>query len=162
MAVKRVPVTIGDLAYIPLTKGYVAVIDAADLPLVAHLNWSVINVRLGQPRARSGRDCLFMHRLIACPGPGQVVDHANGDTLDNRRANLRVCSYSQNSANSRRPTHNKSGIKGVGWMKSERKWRARIQVEGKDMHLGFFETKEEAAWAYFDAAKRHFGEFARQ
>jgi len=92
--------------------------------------------------------------------PNNQVDHVNGDPADNRISNLRECRQSQNNANMRKPTHNKSGFKGVAKAKAN-KWRAQIQVNRKQIFLGLFITKELAHTAYLDAARRYFGEFAR-
>jgi hypothetical protein len=93
-----------------------------------------------------------MHRLIMGAGPGQRIDHRNGDGLDNRRSNLRPTTNALNQANRRR-IRSKSGFKGVSWdsTKRERPWRAHITVNGRMKFLGAFATPEEAARAY-DAA----------
>jgi len=99
---------------------------------------------------------------------GELADHINGDKLDNRRENLRLATRSQNEMNKRKrvftqkPTS--SSYKGVSWMKSRNKWRAVIQVNGKQKSLGTFpgtpEGEREAAKAYNKAAEIHYGEFA--
>lgn len=107
-----------------------------------------------------------MHRLImeSICGPlqnGMAVDHIDGDGLNNRRSNLRICNHLQNMQNQLRRTDNLSGFKGVSWKKSSSKWLARITVDKKVIHLGLFGDKLEAARAYNAAALKHFGEFAR-
>lgn len=101
---------------------------------------------------------ITMHRLIMNPPRNMQVDHINGDRLDNRRENLRICTQSQNCTN-RASVKSKSGYKGVS--KHWNKWRAVIKVNQKKIHLGLFDTKEEAALAYNKAAKVYFGDFAR-
>lgn len=91
--------------------------------------------------------------------PDGNLDHANGDKSDNRISNLRIASYQQNNANRRGWRKSISGVKGVS-MKNGR-WFAQIMVNRKNIHLGYFETVEAAGKAYADAAKMHFGEFAR-
>jgi hypothetical protein len=92
-----------------------------------------------------------------------LVDHVNGDGLDNRRANLRVATRAENQRNTRgRPQHRASMHKGVALCagKRVRPWRATIQIDGHQVHLGYFGEEEDAARAYNAAALLHFGEFA--
>lgn len=89
------------------------------------------------------------------------IDHVNGVKDDNRLSNLRECTIAENNQNRRRKKNNKSGHKGVSWHSYNKRWRSQITVQGKDTHLGYFLTKEEAADAYNDAALQHHGEFAR-
>jgi hypothetical protein len=93
--------------------------------------------------------------------PADDIDHINGEPTDNRIANLREATRSQNQANSRIRKDNSSGSKGVIWERRRQKWEAQIRVNGKRRHLGYFTCKEEAARAYAAAAKQAFGEFAR-
>jgi len=93
--------------------------------------------------------------------PPHDIDHANMDRADNRWCNLRYASRSQNKANMRARQGNTSGSKGVCWKMSHRKWMATICIDGKRHHLGYRDTKEEAAALYAAAAEQHFGEFAR-
>ena len=72
------------------------------------------------------------------------IDHINGNTFDNRIENLRECSASENQRNRKRNKSNTSGVKGVNWCKQKRKWRARINVDGKEIHVGFFDSLEQA------------------
>lgn len=96
------------------------------------------------------------------PPQDVLVDHRNGDSLDNRRANLRLCSYSQNTANSAIRRDNTSGRKGVSFQSGRKKpWIAKIQVEGRERYLGHYSTAEEAGEAYRIGAIEAFGEFAR-
>jgi hypothetical protein len=93
--------------------------------------------------------------------PKEDIDHKNGNSADNRWVNLREATVSQNLANQRIRSNNTSGFKGVTWDKAKRKWAAQIRVKGRHIHIGRFASAEEAHSAYCDAAKRHFGEFAR-
>ena len=99
-----------------------------------------------------------MHNVIA--GAPQV-DHVNGDGLDNRRANLRPASTAQNARNRSRPSTNRSGFKGVSWVRDRGHWRAGIKVDGRSLNLGSFADPVEAAKAYDEAARRLHGKFAR-
>jgi len=91
--------------------------------------------------------------------PPNQIDHINGKTDDNRWSNLRICTQSQNKANSGKHKNNTSGYKGVCWRKDNKKWTAGICHEGKRFHLGFFDDKEDAAMAYNKAAVELHGEF---
>ena len=104
---------------------------------------------------------IYLHRLITNAEPGQIVDHINRDGLDNRRANLRLCSRSQNNGNRHRNQNNTSGFKGVSWCQKRRAWTACISRDSRTLHLGSFETPEEAHSAYCSAALEYFGDFAR-
>lgn len=162
----------GQLAYVTLTKGYAAVIDAADVPLVEGFNWTAMvkKRRDGEPRSvyatrndRSGQKqrSVLLHRVIAGTPEGMDTDHIDGDGLNNRRSNLRHATTSQNIQNQRIAMHNTSGVKGVHWFKRDEKWRAEIQTHGKTRHLGLFETIEAAAAAYARASAELHGAFGR-
>jgi hypothetical protein len=101
-----------------------------------------------------------MHRSIMNPAPGLVVDHINGDGLDNRKANLRIATVSQNLANRSAQTNSKSGIKGVSWSKQNKKWMVQIKKDMKRIHIGFYPTIEDATRAFEYASKLLFGQFA--
>jgi hypothetical protein len=105
----------------------------------------------------------FAHRLVwlyvhGDPVP-DCIDHIDGNPINNRFSNLRASTKAQNCANQRLRDENRSGVKGVG--RSHGRWRARIMVNFKDHHLGYFDTLEEAAKARFDAAVRLHGAFAK-
>ncbi len=142
---------------IPLSKGHYALVDDEDFELVNQWKWSY------HSRGYASRDGhrVLMHRLVLKAPAGIPVDHKNGDKLDNRRSNLRLCTPSGNSANSRRSTRNTSGFRGVYWHKGAEKWMAYINVRGQRKHLGLFVDVREAAEAYNKAALTFFGDFAR-
>ena len=152
---------------IQLTKGKVALVDDADFEWLNQWKWTANEV--GRRYYAIRRDWSFpkgktilMHRLITGASKEFVVDHIDGNTLNNRRSNLRVCSNAQNLANSRTDwTTNKAGYKGVCWKKKERKYSAQITVNYTAIHLGYFTDPIEAAKAYDKAARKHFGEFAK-
>lgn len=100
-----------------------------------------------------------MHRLIIGAKRGQMVDHKDGNGLNNTLSNLRLCSHIQNCMNSA-SRGNKTGYKGVTLLHSG-KFVAGIKHNGKTIHLGTFILVKDAALAYDDAARKYFGEFAR-
>ena len=85
-----------------------------------------------------------LHSMIAGTPEGMETDHINGDTLDNRRQNLRVCTNSENQMNRGKPKNNTSGLKGVSFHKSTKKYQAYIYRDGRQIHLGVFDILEEA------------------
>lgn len=110
-------------------------------------------------RAGGKRRTVRLHRLITGALAGDIVDHVNGNGLDNRRENLRICTPAENARNRRRWERAPTEFKGI--TRRRGKWRAQICVDGRVRTIGEFKTAEEAARAYDAAARTHFGEFAR-
>ena len=103
---------------IPLSQGQFSLVDDEDFDILSKFKWYYSKGRnTNYAIAANNRKLIRMHRLIMNPKKGFVIDHINGDGLDNRRENLRICSYSHNSMNSALKKGNKSGIKGVFWSK---------------------------------------------
>lgn len=115
-------------------------------------------IKLGEKQS-----AILIHRFILNlkKGDGQQVDHINGNGLDNRLVNLRICTHQQNQCNSGLQKNNTSGYKGVHWRKDCSKWYCCIYLNGKPIYLGRFECKIEAAKVYNEAAVKYYGEFAR-
>lgn len=139
-----------------------ALIDHADLPLIEGQTWDPLRRGNGKIYARSRQQPhVLMHRVILGAADGDVVDHVNGNGLDNRRCNIRICSSGQNSQNSKAHRDSLSGFKGITWDKWKQGWKARISCDKRTVVLGLFPTAAEAAHAYDEAARRLHGEFAR-
>jgi hypothetical protein len=156
----------GDTAFVPLTRGFEALIDAADAPLISRWSWHVILSRKTQYAVLTLRDkgeriAFSMHRLLISAPRGVYVDHINGNGLDNRRSNLRLCSNVQNSYNAGLRKDNTSGFKGVAFHKTSGKWQAFIKVDGRRLCLGTFIDKDDARQAYQQASSNFHGEFGR-
>lgn len=154
----------GDVAYVQLTQGYEAIIDAVDVPLVRGRNWYALRNRNAvyaatTVRQADGREkTIYMHTVLS--GFGQT-DHKDRDGLNNRRANLRDATDSQNAMNRRRQANNSTGFKGVSLHKRIGLYQARISANRTRIHLGYFETPQMAHAAYLAAAKKIHGEFGR-
>lgn len=144
---------------ITLSQGKVALVDDANFDLVIPFRWHAVKIK--DAYYARDNDGTYMHRLIMGAGPGEEVDHRDGDGLNNQRFNLRRCTHLQNLRNTRIQTNGSSKYKGVGWRPEKKKWRARIMVNGQDICLGHFNDELAAAMAYDKAAKVYFGEFAR-
>jgi hypothetical protein len=152
----------GPIARIVLPSGHVVLFDEIDRSLVEAHHWCA-DVAKHTVYARSGgqgRKTIRMHRLILAAPEGVLVDHINGNGLDNRRANLRLASRTQNGANARLSQRNTSGFKGVTWRTDLNRWQAYIKIGKKREHLGYFITAEAAAAAYDRRAGQVWGEFA--
>lgn len=156
----------GDLAYVPLTQGYEALIDAADVALVAGRNWTA-HVRQhtvyakGTSVVNGRRVVIYMHRVIVGAPVEMSVDHCDSNGLNNRKCNLRLATHAQNMRN-RRPTKGLSSpLKGVRLHKRTGQWRASITLERKVYHLGLFDTEADAHAAYADASRVMHGTFGR-
>lgn len=166
MKIARPVIIDGGFAYITLTRGQHAIIDLCDLPLVDGYNWYAVKksntfYAARTHRANGCKKIIHMHRVICGDDVSDSIDHINGNGLDNTRKNLRPCSNKENCRNQGLRSNNKSGIKGVGWQKREKKWRARIDVDGKCISLGYYSDIADAEKAYEQAAIKYFGDFAR-
>ena len=137
---------------IPLTRGQSAIIDLADSPVVSGRSWQA-QFRSDGKGFCAVSDGLRMSRLLTNPSKDQIVDHINGDGLDNRRANLRLGSQSQNCVN--RKTTPGPYLRGARPKKN--KWQAYIKYRGHQKSLGYFRTEREAHVAYLDAGRKLHG-----
>ena len=152
---------------IELSQGMVALVDDNDYEELAQHRWyahregRTYYARRHGPMAGGTWPTIRMHREIIDAPHGIQVDHINGDGLDNRRDNLRIATNLQNGANR---THKQRGrtsrFLGVDWYSRLGKWRARIMINYKDTHLGYFDREVDAALAYNEAALQLHGEYA--
>lgn len=168
--VKRHKVTQPDdpaIRYIALTQGQVTTVDADLYDHLIQWNWFAVWDHTTQSFYATRKAIvdgkrinLGMHAAIVQPAKGFLPDHANGDSLDNRRLNLRPATPTQNCQNSRLRADNTSGFKGVV-QRSPTRWAARISIDGKQKHLGYRGSPELASALYCEAAAEVAGEFAR-
>ena len=162
---RHVPVQPLDQSYrlIPLTQGQNAIVDASDFEWLSQWNWQVQKgwktlyaVRHDKTLPTKQTKVNMHCEIIGFKG----CDHVNRNGLDNRRENLRAATVNQQSYNMSTYNTNKSGFRGVFYVKRSRKWLACIKADGKRIHIGFFESKLEAAIEYNKAAMKYHGEFA--
>ena len=147
---------------IPLGNGKSCKVDASDYEHLGKFNWYLDKAGSKEYAARAGAGRpVRMHRQIASPGPGLEVDHKNGDTLDNRRCNLRVCTRTQNNGNRKKSKRGSSRYKGVWWECGNQRWCAALGIRQQRIWCGRHKDEKDAAIAYDRAAKEYFGEFAR-
>lgn len=144
---------------IQLTQGKVALVDDVDYEALSKFSWCLHcdGYAFGWVNGKH----ILMHRFIVNLNEKQEIDHINGNRLDNQRINLRICTHSQNQCNSKVHCDNSSGYKGSYWDKYKRKWMSCITVDQKNHHLGYYDTPEDAAHVYDEAAVKFHGEFAR-
>lgn len=163
MSVKANDIQIGGLdpCSIVLSRGEYAIVDLQDYELLSTVEWSCVvpNGTHKYAVRMDGSKYVYMHRVIMDSPPDLLVDHINGNTLDNRRCNLRLATKSQNSINSSKSC-GVSQYKGV-WFRSRKKpWVAEIHKDGIKYHLGSYSSENEAALAYNKKAVELFGDFA--
>lgn len=158
------------MSKISLTQDKLALVPDGDYGWLSAVRWYAARDLTtqsfyAQRNAPTGRDhpryrTLKMHNAIwehhnGLIPAGRTVDHVNRDTLDNRLSNLRLATPSQQQQNKGLFKNNTSGHRGVGWHKGCEKWQARIGVDGKRIHLGYFDDKDDADRAYDDVAMVH-------
>mgnify|MGYP001616685408 CR=1 FL=1 len=151
---------------IPLTQGKFAIVDDEDFEYLNQHKWHACKrpttwYAIRNIHKPDGKQTMIrMHREILKPPSGLETDHKDGNGLNNRRYNLRVATCSQNQQNRRKIRGRTSRFKGVYLRRYNAKWGVAITVKRKTLHLGTFVSETQAAQAYDQAARTHFGEFA--
>lgn len=157
---------------IPLTQGQFAIVDAADYAWLMQWKWFARYDTRGkrfyamtQGKYFGQRRSVAMHRILLNVNDPKVhIDHRDGDSLNNTRENLRHATPQQNQANRHKQKNNTTGFRGVRFKKEKKytkPWQARIGINCRVAHIGFFATAKEAALAYDQKAIEVYGDFAQ-
>lgn len=154
---------------IPLTQGQFSIVDDEDFEELNKQKWHAHRGRDGNGKfyaIRSYREngkskSIKMHRKLMNAPKESEIDHINGNTLDNRKINLRLCSRNQNGYNKVYYKNNKTGAKGVKFTKDGKSFEVTITINGKNTYIGTYKNLNLAARAYDEAAKKYHGEFAK-
>lgn len=148
-----------------LTKGKVAFVDDEDFEHLNQWKWNADKVGCNYYAKRTyikadlTRGSIYMHRVVMKAEKGEIIDHKDGNGLNNQKNNTRKCTSSQNNTN--KQGRGLSKYRGVCWNKDRNKWKSQIFVNKKEIFLGLFKDEIEAAIAYNKSALIHHGEFAR-
>jgi len=151
---------------IQLTQGQVALVDDEDYEWLNSFKWYAHKIgntfyAARHIRVNGKQKHQHMHQLIMGDNPLKLmIDHRDGNGLNNQRSNLRFCTHQENQMNQRPRKNSSSVYKGVCWFKRDHKWMAQIRIYGKLIYLGCFDHEEDAAKAYDEVVIKHFGEFA--
>lgn len=151
---------------IELTQGNSVLVDSEDFDQLNQFKWHVKKHGKLRYAARTllrkdGHGTVRMHCVIMKVPIGMEVDHKNGNGLDNRKKNLRLCTRAENSRNRGKSKNNTSGYKGVFYHIKARKWIAQIVCNRRKIYLGIFNDKKQAYVAYVKACDKYHGEYAR-
>lgn len=166
---------------IALSRGYVAIIDDEDFEKVSQYKWHAsqhekkiyakrkrwipdesITTKQGKYVKKGYYKTIALHRVILDAPDDMEVDHINGNPLDCRKINLRVCSHEQNMWNLKGRSDSKSGYRGITWDKQTQKWRATLTYKKQFINIGRFDNLDDAIKAHQEKAKELFGEFTPQ
>lgn len=148
---------------IPLTRGYVALVDDEDYERVSRLKWHVKQQGNNDTVYAAHTDpktykTIRLHRFVLDAQDHEVIDHRSGDGLDCTRSNLRRCTSAQNQQNRRKSKNSTASVMGIS--RSGNRWKAEIRANHKRIYLGSFDTQEAAGEAYRKASIEHHGEFS--
>lgn len=157
---------LSDHALVDLTQGQVAQVDIDDVARLSMYTWRAVKLGRGKLYAAAWtnppgepRKAHLLHRFLLNAPAEMQVDHIDGDGLNCRRANLRLATNTQNQWNVGLTARNSSGFKGVRQIRG--RWRAQIGFNGKQLHIGYFATAEQAHQAYIAMSEQLHGEFSR-
>jgi hypothetical protein len=146
------------------SKNEEIIVDDEDYDYLSKFNWNCYYFyarTFKRPKETNKLVGFCMHNMIMKISSKTVfVDHINGNTLDNRKENLRLCSPTENCYNKKRSKNNTTGFKGVVYHKRDKKFQATVKFKGKTIYLGYFNTAEEAGEAYDKKALELFGEYS--
>lgn len=158
---------------IKLTQGKYAIVDDEDFAWLNQWKWFVVECSnkfyagrhqwIGVINKKKVSKRIYMHREVLQAKKGSEIDHKDGNSLNNQKLNLRIATRSQNAMNRGKQINNKTGFKGVTLLKDQprnKKYLSTIRINQRNICLGVFLTKEDAAQTYNEAAKKYFGEFA--
>jgi hypothetical protein len=149
-----------------LTQGKVAIVDNEDYDYLNQFKWYASNkngkfyVARTIRVSKNKKNYILMHRFIMKPDKGMVIDHLDGNPLNNKKNNLRICTHAENMRNSKININNKSGYKGVSYQENRNNYRASIKFNNKTINIGDFIDPIDAARAYNAAALKYHREFA--
>lgn len=150
----------GDTAVLYTSKGTSFVIDTEDLLEVLSVTWNISKDGYVRGHLKNNRG-VTLHRFVMGVTDKHIcVDHINHDKSDNRKSNLRVCTYSQNNMNRYTGSSNSSGLTGVCWDNQHQRWRAFIGVNDRNICLGFYKSFDEAKAARKRGEDKYFGEYS--
>lgn len=148
-----------------LSQNRYAIVDDCNYEIVNKFKWHYslgYAKRWDYSKGKHNPIGIFMHRFITGDVPlGLEIDHINGNKLDNRRENLRVCKHSDNVKNANKRINSKSIHKGVAWNTRMKRWQVAIQHDKKRYFIGTFKDEKLAAIAYNLKAKELHGDFAK-
>lgn len=153
---------------IPLTRGKSVIVDVEDYHYLNQWKWQCTkhgyaarSISFQKPDKSWSSKTVFMHRVIMQTPEGLFTDHADENKLNNRKVNLRICTRSENQYNKLLRADNKSGRKGINWIKKTSMWVVRVQADKKRQIFGYFKDLEEAKIAHSKAVRLLHGEFAK-
>lgn len=149
--------TSGNITRIYVSQGRSFLIDTDQLEKVMQYSWHVTTKGYIRTSSRKLKR-IALHKFLM--KTDEQIDHINRDKTDNRLANLRVCTTRENNFNRRGWSKSKTGFKGVTYDNRKKKYKARIGIDNKRIHIGYFDTAEEASRAYNEMAEKLYGEYA--
>ena len=147
---------------IQLTQGKVAIVDDDMFDYLNQWKWYANNNYVGRSItvSKNKQKHILIHRFIMKPDKGMLIDHLDGNPLNNQKNNLRICTHSDNMRNCKISIKNTSGYKGVSFVKKKNKYKSAIKFNKRKIYLGYYIDPIDAARAYNTAAIKYFGEFA--